>query len=645
MYLKSIHIENYGPIERLQYSCKFDKNGNPLPVVLIGRNGCGKTLVLSNIIHSLIEMKRKHYNDLPEVKENNYYRVGSLSYIKEGMCYSYVNLTYNDNKSHTDLMTNNYSFFKDNIYKSNVHLHIDINNSKLKDSGFYNKTDKTNKAEIDNHIYLYFPVDRYYTPQWLNKDNDSPHIILSDNYIGKSRNNMICQDLLYDIESWMLDVIMDKLLYEEINTDQINGKKLPSGLTARIGYQGKNTTIQNNINEVLTSLFKSNFQSARIGISKRQNNYRKIAIYGTDYTGKEQEIVASFGNLSSGEIMILSIACKILKEYDRICNDPIAKLDSITGIVLIDEIDSHLHSDFAKNIAPALIQLFPKVQFIVSSHSPFFLLGMNDLFQDKCQFLSLPNGILMENVEHFEEIRNCYNLIDEGYIKLEKDLDSYKERVKSITKPLIITEGKTDWKHIKNALSRFQEQGEFTDLDVEFYEYTFDMGDRLKNIVSNIKDVPNKHKIIAIFDTDNKIVKEGVPFEKMGNNVYQCAIPDPQNYGFGISVEMMYPEEDIKKQDSNNRRLFLTNEFSTRSTVLLSNHSVICKNKTLVDAEKNGRIKVVDSDVINVETDENIALSKDDFATNILNRISPFDNVNIEGFRNLFETIRQILND
>ena len=542
-------------------------------------------------------------------------------------------------------MTNNYSFFKDNIYKSDVHLHIDINNNKLKDSGFYNKTDKINKAEIDNHIYLYFPVDRYYTPQWLNKDNDSPRIILSDNYIGKSKNNMICQDLLYDIESWMLDVIMDKLLYEEINTDQINGNKLPSGLTARIGYQGKNTTIQDNINKVLTRLFKNNYKSARIGISKRQNNYRKIAIYGTDYTGKEQEIVASFSNLSSGEIMILSIACKILKEYDRICNDPIAKLDSITGIVLIDEIDIHLHSDFSKNIAPALIQLFPKVQFIISSHSPFFLLGMNDLFHDKCQFLSLPNGTLMENVEHFEEIRNCYNLIDDGYNKLEKDLDSYKERVKSITKPLIITEGKTDWKHIKNALSRFQEQGEFTDLDVEFYEYTFNMGDNLTNIVSNIKVVPNNHKIIAIFDTDKKIVKEGVPFEKIGNNVYQCAIPDPQNYGCGISIEMMYPEDDIKKYDDKNRRLFLTNEFSTRSGALLSNHSINCRNKTLTDAEKNNRVKIIDSNVINIETDENIALTKDDYATYILNRTPPFDNVNIEGFRALFETINQIIID
>ena len=105
--------------------------------------------------------------------------------------------------------------------------------------------------------------------------------------------------------------------------------------------------------------------------------------------------------------------------------------------------------------------------------------------------------------------------------------------------------------------------------------------------------------------------------------------------------------EDIKKQDKNNRRLFLTNEFSSRSGMLKSDNTIVCRNKALEDAEKNQRIKIIDSNVINCcsETEENIALSKEDFANNILNRTPPFDNVNIEGFRSLFETINQILKD
>ena len=456
---------------------------------------------------------------------------------------------------------------------------------------------------------------------------------------------MICQDLLSDLESWLLDVVMDKLLYEEVKSDHLNDIVIPNGMTLRVGYEGKNTTIQKNINDILTQLFKKSYGYTRIGISKKRNCYRKIALYGTKYDGGEEECIPSFRNLSSGEIMIFSIACKILKEYDRICNDNNAKLDNITGIVLIDEIDSHLHSDFSKDIAPTLIKLFPKVQFIVSSHSPFFLLGMKDVFNDKCQFLSLPSGTLMEDIEHFEEIRKCYDLIDNGYEELEKNLDSYKQRLTDATKPIVITEGKTDWKHIKNALLRFQEQNEFKDLDLEFYEYTFDMGDRLKNIITNIKDVPNKYKIIAIFDTDKKIVKEDVPFEKLGNNVYQCAIPDPQNYGFGISVEMMYPKENIKFSDDNNRRLYLTDEFSSRSGIFKDDHNIVCKSKALIDAEKNKRVKIVDSEVIRIDTEDNIALTKDDFATNILNRVSPFDNVDVSGFRKLFETIQLILQD
>ena len=87
MYLKNIHIENYGPIDNIQYSCKFDEDGNPLPLVLVGHNGCGKTLLLSNVINSLIEMKRGLYRTLKEVRDDNYYRVSSKSYIKKGKEY------------------------------------------------------------------------------------------------------------------------------------------------------------------------------------------------------------------------------------------------------------------------------------------------------------------------------------------------------------------------------------------------------------------------------------------------------------------------------------------------------------------------------------------------------------------------------
>ena len=45
------------------------------------------------------------------------------------------------------------------------------------------------------------------------------------------------------------------------------------------------------------------------------------------------------------------------------------RLDDTEGIVLIDEIDLHLHPQWQREVLPTLSQVLPKMQFIVSSHS------------------------------------------------------------------------------------------------------------------------------------------------------------------------------------------------------------------------------------------------------------------------------------
>lgn len=41
-----------------------------------------------------------------------------------------------------------------------------------------------------------------------------------------------------------------------------------------------------------------------------------------------------------------------------------------SGIVLIDEVDLHLHPAWQQQVLPALTEAFPRVQFVVSTHSP-----------------------------------------------------------------------------------------------------------------------------------------------------------------------------------------------------------------------------------------------------------------------------------
>jgi len=52
--------------------------------------------------------------------------------------------------------------------------------------------------------------------------------------------------------------------------------------------------------------------------------------------------------------------------------------NELTGVVFIDEVDSHLHVSLQRIILPFFIESFPKIQFIVTTHSPFVLMSSLD---------------------------------------------------------------------------------------------------------------------------------------------------------------------------------------------------------------------------------------------------------------------------
>lgn len=55
MYVRKVHIDNYGAIRSVNINFPFDDAGNPKPVLLVGPNGSGKTLFLASIVNGLIE--------------------------------------------------------------------------------------------------------------------------------------------------------------------------------------------------------------------------------------------------------------------------------------------------------------------------------------------------------------------------------------------------------------------------------------------------------------------------------------------------------------------------------------------------------------------------------------------------------------
>jgi len=62
MYLKSIVLENVGPIPKVELMLPF-KGEQPLPIILVGTNGSGKTTLLSFIVNALIPFKQQVFED------------------------------------------------------------------------------------------------------------------------------------------------------------------------------------------------------------------------------------------------------------------------------------------------------------------------------------------------------------------------------------------------------------------------------------------------------------------------------------------------------------------------------------------------------------------------------------------------------
>ncbi len=77
--------------------------------------------------------------------------------------------------------------------------------------------------------------------------------------------------------------------------------------------------------------------------------------------------------LSSGFKSIISILFGIIKEIEYRFKEPSIRADSFDGIILIDELELHLHPEWQAKIIEALIKIFPLAQFIVSTHSPHIL--------------------------------------------------------------------------------------------------------------------------------------------------------------------------------------------------------------------------------------------------------------------------------
>ena len=90
---------------------------------------------------------------------------------------------------------------------------------------------------------------------------------------------------------------------------------------------------------------------------------------------------------------------------------------NMEGIVLIDELETHLHIELQKKILPFLTKFFPRIQFVVTTHSPYIL---NSISNAKAY-----------DLEKCVELENLSLYSADGLAESYFDMDEYSDELKN----------------------------------------------------------------------------------------------------------------------------------------------------------------------------------------------------------------------
>ena len=274
-------------------------------------------------------------------------------------------------------------------------------------------------------------------------------------------------------------------------------------------------------------------------------------------------------------------------------------------------------------------------------------MGLADEARERSQIIDLDNNGMVCEPTNNDLYKEVYEMMVNENQRFADKYNYLETKTKEANKPVIITEGKTDWKHLKAALKYFKDNHEFEDIDVDILEYDFDFGDsKLHNILNQYKLFPLRYKVVGIFDCDEangkKISDEG-GIKSYANNIFGMSIPIPEfrNYNSGISIEFLYKDSDLKRSDENGRRLFITSEFNENGRLKENNKIGVKNNHDVKNYLNPCNEKIQADEVIDIEGNS-LALSKEQFASNILDQKEGFTNIDYCAFRSIFERLRTI---
>lgn len=202
------------------------------------------------------------------------------------------------------------------------------------------------------------------------------------------------QNLGSKLEQHLINIKTSEAFAKGIEKDEIKGKKFEEWFLF--------------FDTSLKKLFENN--NAKLVFSNEERKFRIT----------DGKITSSFQDLSSGYKAIFDIYADLLLRTEFFDITP----SELQGLVLIDEIDAHLHISLQKLILPFFSESFPNIQFIVSTHSPFVITSTdkNTVVYD------------ISSDEFFENdlSRYSYNSVIKGLFHVDPLSDQLKTEIQTI---------------------------------------------------------------------------------------------------------------------------------------------------------------------------------------------------------------------
>ena len=532
MYLKNIVIKNIGPIDELSVELPFKKNSDPKPIIFVGENGSGKTILQSQIIDGFYEIGSSLFDDIGKQDglKRNFYKISGNVNLQTGKNNGFSLLRFIDNENQNLEYFDKIGKLKKENFTTLMQGFALAPNSEKDYQKETTSIDKTRKEKLQKEwtsgVHFYQPAYRYEEPFWKNDVFiDQSRFEDKKRYLNRLNKKIEIISSTKDNKSFLMDLVLDF----------VNN---PKNITDHTTWQ--------NINNILEKIKQKN--NIRFGIGPR-GGYRVSIVEQNADGSVEKPLLPSIDNLSLGESLLLNLFINIIRHGDN----PPKLAEEIQGIVAVDEIDVHLHTDLQNSVLPELISMFPKIQFIITTHSPLFLLGMKKTFgEEGFEVRSMPKGDLI-TTERFSEFENAYKVLKET----EKFEDEVKAKSSTNGKPIVYVEGPTDVQYIKKAYKLYDKSCD--NFDIEIIGEKTDSGTKNSNnwALSNAEKVLStnlnllRQKVILLNDPE-ELIKD----KEYKNLLYIRKMPKYDQNPLQKGVENLFEDNLIDKSKTENPKCF-----------------------------------------------------------------------------------------